>query len=506
MSALETAAHPERLCRVAIDPLSRVEGHGKVTLLVDRDHHVRQARLHIVEFRGFEKFIQGRPYWEVPVVVQRLCGICPVSHHLAAAKAVDQLVGALEITPTAEKIRRLMHYGQTLQSHALHFFHLASPDFLFDFDHKVASRNIGGVMADFPDIARQGIRLRKYGQEVIRITAGKRVHGTGAIPGGVNKALTLQERNYLLVDLDLMTQWGRNILKLMKQAYEANPGYFTYFATIRSNYLSLLGADGALDLYHGGLRAKNDQGEILFDNLDYRRYYQVIREQVKPWSYMKFPFINSLGPDRGWYRVGPLARINNCDCIPTPLAEEERRDFMALGEGQPVHLTLAYHWARMIELLHVTEAIKNLLLDPDIFGDELVTRGEMAREGIGVVEAPRGTLFHHYRINEDGLIEKANLIVSTTNNNQAMNESIRQVAERYLDGKELTEPLLNQIEVAVRAYDPCLSCATHALGQMPLVVELVEEGSGMVVDCLVRDADGTVRNATFSRSLEHELR
>ncbi|HRD49576.1 MAG: Ni/Fe hydrogenase subunit alpha [Candidatus Competibacter sp.] len=494
MSTLETAAQPEYLCRIAIDPLSRVEGHGKVTLLVDKDHHIRQARLHIVEFRGFEKFIQGRPYWEVPVLVQRLCGICPVSHHLAAAKAVDQLVGARDIPPTAEKMRRLMHYGQTLQSHAVHFFHLASPDFLFDFDDPTAHRNIGGVMADFPDIARQGVRLRKYGQEVIRMTAGKRIHGTGTVPGGVNKALTLQERNYLLTDLDLMIQWGCNILKLMKKAYEANPGYFTYFATIRSSYLSLARADGALDLYHGGLRARNEQGGIIFDHLDYQRYYQVIHEQVKPWSYMKFPFINSLGPDKGWYRVGPLARINNCDFIATPLAEEERREFMALGGGELIHATLAYHWARMIELLHSAEAIKELLLDPDIFGDELMACGEMVREGIGVIEAPRGTLFHHYRINEDGLIEKANLIVSTTNNNQAMNESIRQVAERYLSGKELIEPLLNQIEVAVRAYDPCLSCATHALGQMPLYVELADEESGAIVGCLVRDADGTVRD------------
>ena len=498
MSTLETAAQQDYLCRVAIDPLSRVEGHGKVTLLVDKEHHIRQARLHIVEFRGFEKFIQGRPYWELPVVVQRLCGICPVSHHLAAAKAVDQLIGALEIPPTAEKIRRLMHYGQTLQSHAVHFFHLASPDFLFDFDDTTAHRNIGGVMADYPDIARQGVRLRKYGQEIIRATAGKRVHGTGAIPGGVNKALTLQERNALLIDLDLMVQWGRSILKLIKSAYGQNPGYFTYFATIRTNYLSLIRADGALDLYHGGLRARNEAGTVLFDHLDYRRYSQVIREQVKPWSYMKFPFINSLGPEKGWYRVGPLARINNCDFIATPLAEEERKEFMALGNGEPIHVTLAYHWARMIELLHAIEAIRELLLDPDIFGDELVVRGEMAREGIGVIEAPRGTLFHHYRMNEDGLIEKANLIVSTTNNNQAMNESIRQVAERYLDGKELTEPLLNQIEVAVRAYDPCLSCATHALGQMPLHVTLVEEDSGEVLDGLVRDADGTVRNEKTS--------
>ncbi|TVR62467.1 MAG: Ni/Fe hydrogenase subunit alpha [Candidatus Competibacteraceae bacterium] len=506
MNIAETVAEPEKLRRVVIEPLSRVEGHGKVTLLLDEEYHIRQARLHIVEFRGFEKFIQGRPYWEVPIIVQRLCGICPVSHHLAAGKAVDQLVGVDELPPTAEKIRRLLHLGQTLQSHAVHFFHLASPDFLFDYDDRVAHRNVVGVIADHPEIARRGVLLRKYGQEVIRVVAGKRVHGIATVPGGVNKALTVAERDYLLTDLDQMIEWGRDVIKRMRQAFEKNPGYFTDFATIRSHYLSLIRADGALDLYHGGLRAKNRRGGLIFDHLDYQRYEQVLREQVKPWSYMKFPFINSLGPEQGWYRVGPLARINNCDFIPTPLAEQERRDFMAMGRGQLIHVTLAYHWTRMIELLYAAEAIKELLHDPDLLGSELAAPlGPLAQEGIGVVEAPRGTLFHHYRINEDGLIEKANLIVSTTNNNQAMNESIRQVAERYLNGKELTEPLLNQIEVAVRAYDPCLSCATHALGQMPLVVELVEEASGTVVDCLVRDADGTIRNAEFPRVLEPGL-
>ncbi len=494
MNTLETVAESETLQRIAIDPLTRVEGHGKVTLLVDENHHIRQARLHIVEFRGFEKFIQGRPYWELPIVVQRLCGICPVSHHLAAAKAVDQLVGARELTPTAEKIRRLLHYGQTLQSHAVHLFHLASPDLLFEFDDPVVHRNVVGVIADYPDLARQGVLLRKYGQEVIRVVAGKRVHGVATVPGGVNKALTSQDRDYLLTDLDQMIAWSREVIQLMRQAFERNPAYFTYFAAIRSNYLSLTRADGALELYHGGLRAKNRRGGLIFDHLNDQRSFQVIHEQVKSWSYMKFPFINSLGPDQGWYRVGPLARINNCDFIATPLAEEERQQLMALGRGQLIHATLAYHWARMIELLHSAEAIQELLHDPDILGGDLVVRGEMAHEGIGVIEAPRGTLFHHYRMNEDGLVEKANLIVSTTNNNQAMNESIRQVAERYLDGKELTEPLLNQIEVAVRAYDPCLSCATHALGQMPLYVELVDKASGTLVDCLVRDADGTVRN------------
>ena len=255
--------------------------------------------------------------------------------------------------------------------------------------------------------------------------------------------------------------------------------------------LSLTRGDGALELYHGGLRAKDPHGEIIFDHMDYRHYHEHIREQVKPWSYMKFPFILSRGTDRGWYRVGPLARINNCDFIATPLAEAQRQAFSTLGAGEPVHAPLAYHWTRMIELLHCAEGIKEILLDEDIMGDERLLRGEMSDEGIGVIEAPRGTLFHHYRINEDGLVEKANLIVSTTNNNQAMNESIRQVANQYLDGKALTEPLLNHIEVAIRAYDPCLSCATHAIGKMPLEVELLNS-EGQVLERLVKSSTGSV--------------
>src|SRR5512136_499877 len=265
---LETAANAEGLRRVAIDPVSRVEGHGKVTLLLDADDRVHQVRLHIVEFRGFEKFIQGRPYWEVPVMVQRLCGICPVSHHLAACKALDQVVGATEVTPTAEKIRRLMHYGQILQSHALHFFHLSSPDLLFGFDSEVRRRNIVGVAATYPDVARQGVLLRKYGQEVIRHTAGKRIHGTGSVPGGVNKSLAREERDELLRDVYQMIAWSRDAVRLVKRLFEQNLDLYRSFATFRANTLSLVRADGALDLYHGGLRATAADGQKIFDHAD----------------------------------------------------------------------------------------------------------------------------------------------------------------------------------------------------------------------------------------------
>lgn len=493
-ASLETAANPTGLRRVVIEPVTRVEGHGKVTLLLDDDHQVHQARLHIVEFRGFEKFIQGRPYWEVPVLVQRLCGICPVSHHLAAGKAIDQLVGVDELPPTAEKIRRLMHYGQVLQSHALHFFHLSSPDLLFGYDDAVAHRNIVGVLADHPDIAVQGVMLRKYGQEVIKATAGKRIHGTGAIPGGVNKSLSREEREYLLKDLPKTMEWAVAAVELAKKLFLDDIEHSRDFGTMDTNFLSLVTKEGAMDLYHGGLRARRPDMSHVFDCIDYRDYEQHIQEEIKNWSYMKFPFLSNLGKEDGWYRVGPLARVNACDSITTPLAEQARRSFREFAHGGLVQSTLAFHWARMIELLHCAEKIAELLDDPDILGSELKTEGQRQAKGIGVIEAPRGTLFHHYEVDEDGLITKANLIVSTTNNNQAMNESIRQVARNQLNGNELSEPLLNQIEIAIRAYDPCLSCATHALGKMPLEVELLD-ASGQLIDRQYRNVEGLTSGA-----------
>jgi len=490
---LETAESSENLKRVVVDPVSRVEGHGKVTLLLDENNKVKQARLHIVEFRGFERFIQGRPYWELPVLVQRLCGICPVSHHLAAAKAIDQLVGVdpENLTPSSTKLRRLLHFGQVLQSHALHFFHLSSPDLLFGFESDIGKRNIIAVLNTYPDIGLQGVKLRKYGQEVIRMVSGKRIHGTGAIAGGMNKSLTKAERDILLEDVDQMIRWAEDSVALIKKVHCSSLPFYDEFATIRSNYLGLIQPSGALELYHGGIRAKNDQGETLLDHFDYCRYNEAIHEEVRSWSYMKFPYLLSLGKENGWYRVGPLARVNNCDFIDTPLAEAARLEFKAHSGEAMVHSTLAFHWARLIELLHCAESIKILLHDPDIIGHDLVTQGEKRFEGIGVIEAPRGTLFHHYQVDENDIVTKANLIVSTTSNNMAMNESVRQVAATYLSGRELNEPLLNNLEVAIRAYDPCLSCATHAVGKMPLQLELVD-AEGNLVDKLVKHNDGTI--------------
>ena len=481
MSSLEIAREPQAVRRVAIEPVTRVEGHGKVTILLDEYNHVHQVRLHIVEFRGFEAFIEGRPYTEVPVTVQRLCGICPVSHHLAAAKAMDVIAGYGPLTPTAEKLRRLLHYGQIVQSHALHFFYLASPDLLLGFESEIAKRNIVGVAAAFPDLAKQGVLTRKFGQEVIRHIVGKRIHGTGCIPGGMNKALTAAERDLLRGDIDQIVGWSREAIGLARRLHETQTTFYDRFGESRANMMGLVNADGALDFYHGGLRAKDADGATIFDHVDTSTYRTLLREESKPWSYMKFPHIRSLGAESGWYRVGPLARVQIADRLPSPQAEEERKTFRAVGDGKPVHGALLYHWARMIEMLCAAELLRDLLDDSDIVGTDLMAdKGPRREEGIGVIEAPRGTLIHHYRVNEDGLVSFCNLIVSTTNNNQAMNEAIRAVATQFLDGRELTEGLLNYIEVALRAYDPCLSCATHALGEMPLAVELVDADGALI--------------------------
>ncbi|MEY4764222.1 MAG: NAD-reducing hydrogenase HoxS subunit beta [Pseudomonadota bacterium] len=475
MNDLETAAQPEGLRRVAIDPVSRVEGHGKVTILMDEAHRVHQVRLHIVEFRGFEVFIEGRPYWEVPVMVQRLCGICPVSHHLAAVKAMDQIVGADALPPTVDKLRRLMHHGQILQSHALHFFHLCSPDLLLGFDSPPTQRHILGVAAQHPELARQGVWLRKFGQEVIRHTSGKRVHGTGAIPGGMNKRLTPEERGALRADVDQAVAWAQAAVGLFMQMHAAQPAFYDGFGEVAAHMVSLVGPDGALDLYDGRLRATHADGSTVFDQVDVARYLDVMDERTKPWTYMKFPHLRALGPQDGWYRVGPLARMGVASRLATPLAEAERQTFLAAHGGRVPHGVLNHHWARLIELLHAAETIRDLLDDPDITGDDLrADLGPRRHEAVGVIEAPRGTLIHHYRVGDDDLVSHCNLIVSTTHNNQAMNEAIRQVARIHLDGRAPTEALLNHIEVAIRAYDPCLSCATHALGQMPLQVDVVD--------------------------------
>ncbi len=475
--------------KITIEPITRVEGHGKVTIQMDDALNVSRTRLHIVEFRGFERFVQGRPYWEAPVLVQRLCGICPVSHHLAAAKAIDVIVGAGTgdgLTPTGEKMRRLMHYGQMFQSHALHFFHLVSPDLLLGADADPAIRNVIGVALKHKDLAVQGVMMRKFGQEIIRATAGKKIHGTGAIPGGINKNLSIAERDEFLkgadpLNIEKMIAWAQGALDLFKDYHSKNKDAIDNFAVFPSSHLSLVRKDGALDLYHGVLRAVDADGKKILNDVDYQDYVKYIGEEVRNWSYMKFPFLKAIGKEKGWYTVGPLARLNTADFIPSPLAQKEFEIYKAYTKGKPNHMSMHMHWARLIELLHSGEVIKELLNDKDLQGNDLVKKGKKQPEGVGLVEAPRGTLFHHYRVNGDDQIEMANLIVSTTNNNEPMNRAVNDVAHKVFTGKkEITEGMMNRVEMAIRAYDPCLSCATHALGRMPMEISLLGADGGLI--------------------------
>jgi NAD-reducing hydrogenase large subunit len=474
--------------KITIEPVTRVEGHGKVTIHLDEAGHVQDTFFHIVEFRGFERFVQGRPYWEAPMLVQRLCGICPVSHHLAAAKAIDQIVGVdpEDLAPTATKLRRLLHYGQVLQSHALHFFYLAAPDLLFGMDAPVEKRNVVGVAMEHKELARKGILMRKFGQEIIKAIAGKKIHGIAAVPGGVHKTFDPKERAYFLEDndtpsVDTIIEWSREVVDFIKAYHDKHFQWLDTFARYPSGHLGLVGPLGELELYHGRLRAIDSEGNKTLSDVPNNAYIKYFAEGVAKWSFMKFPYLKHLGRKNGWNRVGPLARLNVCDSVPSPFAHQEWLTYRAYSNNKPNNATMHSHWARLIEMLHCAEMIKELLEDDAIMGDDLLREGVRRPEGVGIIEAPRGTLIHHYQVDEKGMITKCNLIVSTTHNNEPMNQAVKWVAEHELDGKpEITEAMLNEVEVVIRAYDPCLSCATHAMGKMPLHVSVYDHNDNLL--------------------------
>ncbi len=476
--------------KIVIDPVTRVEGHGKVTIQVDDNNKVTDAKFHIVEFRGFERFIQGHPYWEAPVMVQRLCGICPVSHHLAAAKAIDQIVGIdpKDLSIPAQKLRKLLHFGQVFQSHALHFFYLASPDLLFGADAAPEKRNVVGVATAYPELAKKGILMRKFGQEIIKMVAGKKIHGIATIPGGVHKTVEDKERQFFLdgknmPNVDTMIEWSVEIIDFIKKYHQQHRVFLDTFASYPSGHLGLVNKEtGFLELYDGYLRATDAQGNITLNDIESEDYNDYFYESTEKWTYLKFPYLKHIGKEKGWNRVGPLARINVCDGIATPLAEKERKEFMEMTGGKTNNMTMYSHWARLIEILYAAEEMKHLLNDDDILSKDLIRKGERRKEGVGVIEAPRGTLIHHYEVDDKDRITRCNLIVSTTHNNEPMNQAVKWVAQNEISGKaKITEGMLNQVEIAIRAYDPCLSCATHAMGQMPLEVSIVDN-QGIVID------------------------
>ncbi len=470
---------------ITINPVTRIEGHAKITIHLDDAGNVADTRFHVVEFRGFEKFCEGRFFAEMPQITARICGICPVSHLLASAKACDAVLG-VEIPRPAKLLRELMHMGQLSQSHALSFFHLSAPDLLLGYDSDPALRNVVGLIQQHPDIARKGIRLRKFGQEVIKLTAGRKIHADFPVPGGVNKALTAAERDEMLAGLPEAFEHAKFALDLLKKYQGDHLPEIEEFASFDSNFMGLVQPDGSLEHYDGKLRFCDTQGDVLEDQINPAHYLDIIAEASESWSYLKFPFIKRLGYPQGIYRVGPLARLNVADKISTPQANAAFAEWRA-GAGRIRRSSFYYHWARLIEIVYALERIEQLLNDPDICDTDIMANGRPANpQGVGVSEAPRGTLFHHYWVDENGRIEKVNLIVATGHNNLAMNRAVKAVAEKYVKAQQLQEGMLNRVEAAIRCYDPCLSCSTHAMGQMPMVVEVID-ANGIVQQILRRD-------------------
>jgi NAD-reducing hydrogenase large subunit len=471
--------------KITIEPVTRIEGHAKVTIHMKDDGTVDHAYMHVNEFRGFEKFCEGRLFFEMPSITPRICGICPVSHHLASAKAADMITGQTPPRP-ANLLRELMHMGQIVQSHAMHFFELAGPDLLLGFDAAPEIRNVVGLIGANPELTVKAVMLRKFGQEIIRTLGGRRIHPNFAVPGGVNKALQPAERDGILSGVDGAIDSLKLGLQIMKDWAERNMEDIDKFAVFPTGYFGLVTPENGLELFDGDIRLIDRDGRDLerFSGVD---YLDKIAEHVEPWSYLKFPYYKPLGFPGGVYRVGPLGRLNIADKIDTPLANDELKLFKALTPGKPVPNTLYYHYARLIEALFATERARVLCEDPDILSNEILnTRGTFTGHGVGVIEAPRGTLIHDYTTDEHGKLLKVNLIVSTGHNNWAMSNAVDSVAKTYVHGPDVTEGMLNRVEAAIRAYDPCLSCSTHAIGQMPIKLEILNP-AGELVNTITRD-------------------
>jgi NAD-reducing hydrogenase large subunit len=468
---------------VVIDPITRIEGHAKISIFLDDAGDVEDARFHVVEFRGFEKFCEGRPFPEMAGITARICGICPVSHLLASAKTGDKIL-AVKIPRAAEKLRRLMNLGQIIQSHALSFFHLSSPDFLLGWDSDPANRNVFGLIAADPELARAGIRLRQFGQTVIERLGARKIHAAWAVPGGVRSPLSEDSRQWIRDRLPESFATIQTALDLFKRLI-ADPlkEEIAVFGEFPSLFMGLVGPSGVWEHYGGVLRFTDGQGNIVADNLSEDNYREFIGEAVEKWSYLKFPYYKPWGYPNGIYRVGPLARLNVCTQMGTEAADRELREFRDRAGSVPTSSFL-YHYARLIEILGCLEQVAALMDDPDIVSERVRAQaGINSLEGIGVSEAPRGTLFHHYQVDENGLIQKVNLIIATGQNNLAMNKTVAQIAKHYIhNGKDadIPEGFLNRVEAGIRCFDPCLSCSTHAAGQMPLHVQLIAADGAVI--------------------------
>ena len=459
--------------RILIQPVTRIEGHAKISIQLDDTGAVESAKFHVTEFRGFEKLCEGRPFQEMPGLMARVCGICPTSHILASSKAGDMLLG-IEIPPAAAKQRRLLNYAQILQSHALSFFHLSSPDLLLGMDAPASGRNIFALAAREEDFVRRGIRLRQFGQRVIELAGGKKIHPGWSGPGGVHHRFTIPQRDEILNWIPEATASTLTALDRLKSLLDSFHAEIENLGNFPSLFLGTVNADGNLEYYDGTIRIVDARGNLIAEGLDPKRYFTYLGEASEDDSFMKFPFYQPFGYPQGHYRVGPLARLNVAKTAGTPRADRELREFKQRSDG-PVCESFHYHLARVIEMLHCVERIEELMADPELFGEDIQAKASLnRREGIGSCEAPRGTLFHHYWVDSEGRMTRANLLIATAQNKQAMNLAVDQAARHFLKpGAVIAEGMLNRLEAAIRCYDPCLSCSTHALGQMPLIVEMV---------------------------------
>ncbi len=468
--------------RITIDPVSRIEGHAKVSIFLDDAGRVSDAQLHITQVRGFEAFVVGRPFYEMPGITARICGICPISHELASAKACDA-VTAVNIPPTARMLRSLLHYAQFTQSHALSFFYLSSPDILLGMDSDPAKRNVLGVIEKHPELARLGIDLRKFGQQIIEGLGGERIHPSWVVPGGVSAPMSSSLRERILAELPTAIAGAERTIGLFKSVVDSFREEIDFFGSAPTMYAGTVDAGGNLEYYDGTLRFKDATGEIVADGVAAPDYATYIGETTLAHSYLKAPYYKPIGAAEGVYRVGPLGRINVADRCGTAKADAEKAEFHQRF-GNPAHSSFLFHYARLIELLHALERIGALTADPRILDRHVrANAGVNAPEGVGIIEAPRGTLIHHYRVDGNGAMTWANLIVATGHNNFAIGRSIRQASEHFVDGARLQEGMLNRVSAVVRAYDPCFSCSTHASGQIEMVIELVDL-HGAVVDRL----------------------
>jgi NAD-reducing hydrogenase large subunit len=470
---------------ITIDPVTRLEGHGKITIQLNGQGEVEDAHFHVTQVRGFERFSEGRPFYEMPSLMARICGICPVSHLIASAKACEAIM-SVRIPHTAAQLRRMLNLAQMVQSHALSFFYLASPDLLLGMESDPKVRNVFGLAAAKPELGRAGVGLRRFGQSIIELLGDKRIHPGWVIPGGVTEPLSTEKRDKILA---MIPEANANIalaLKAYKKIADTFKAEIAVFANFSSSYMSLINEDESIEFTDGALRLIGPTGNTIEDGITAARYAEVIGEAVEPYSYTKFAYYKPLGYPDGSYRVGPLARLNIVKTMGTPKAEKELAEFKQLAAG-PVESSFHYHHARLVEMLYGIEKIEEILSDPRILDKHVrATAGVNRLEGVGQAEAPRGVLHHHYKVDENGKITWVNLVIATGQNNKAMNLGVLQAAKHYVKDGKFTEGILNRVEAVVRTFDPCLSCSTHAFGQMPLAITLIS-ARGEQLDRVVRD-------------------